>query len=269
MVIMEPIRVAVAGAIGRMGIEVIRAVSATDDLQIVAAIDRSHIGEDIGEIAGIGSLNVAISSDLRVALTHSRADVMVDFTLPVSAMDNIRIALKAGVHPVVGTTGITQENESEVRELCEKTGISCIIAPNFAIGAILLMEFAKRAAQYMPDAEIIEMHHEKKLDSPSGTALMTARKISEGRASSPIPSPTNLVEKIPGGRGALLNETHIHSVRLPGFVASQAVIFGGTGQTLTLRHDSLDRKSFMPGVVLAVRKIMELEGLIIGLENLL
>ncbi len=265
----NPIKVAVAGARGRMGLEVVIAVHEAVGLELVAAIDRSQVGDDIGEIAGIGNIGVAIQTDLQSALESSKPDVVVDFTLPVSAMDNIRTALKSGVRPVVGTTGITVENENEVRELCSKTDIPCIIAPNFAIGAILLMEFAKQAAKYMPDVEIIEMHHEKKLDSPSGTALMTARKISEGRINRPIPAPQNLVEKIPGGRGAELDSTHIHSVRLPGFVASQAVIFGGPGQTLTLRHDSLDRKSFMPGVVLAVRKVMETEGLIVGLENLL
>ena len=263
------INVAVAGAVGRMGIEVVRTVCEEQGMSLVAAVDHKNIGEDIGEIGGIGKIGVTVNADLSSALSQTKPDVIVDFTVPSSAMSNIHTALNAGVHCVVGTTGITADNEKEIASWCNDTSANCIIAPNFAIGAILLMEFSKRAAQYLPNVEIIEMHHEKKLDSPSGTAMMTARMISEGRTGAPIPEPSGLVEKIPGGRGANYDDIHIHSVRLPGFVASQAVIFGGTGQTLTLRHDSLDRKSFMPGVALGIRKVLKIKGLVVGLEKVL
>jgi 4-hydroxy-tetrahydrodipicolinate reductase len=194
---------------------------------------------------------------------------MVDFTIPASAMGNIQAALEAGVSPVVGTTGLSPADVEQVRRWTGEAGVGALIAPNFAIGAVLMMQFAAQAAKYMPDAEIIELHHENKLDSPSGTAVMTAQKIVAARETAPRPEPSGTVEKIPGGRGAVLEGVHIHSVRLPGYVAHQEVIFGGLGQTLTLRHDSMDRRSFMPGVILAVRKVRTLQGLTVGLEHLL
>jgi 4-hydroxy-tetrahydrodipicolinate reductase len=265
----QEIRVAVCGAAGRMGREVVRAVAEAEGLTLVAAIDRSETGKDAGELVGAGNLGVAMETDLAAALARSGAQVVVDFTVPASAMGNIRTALEAKVCPVVGTTGLTPPDIEQVRKWTEEAGIGALIAPNFAIGAVLMMQFAAQAAKYMPDVEIIEMHHEKKLDSPSGTALMTAQKIAEGRAQSPLSAPQGTIEKISGGRGAVTDEIHIHSVRLPGYVASQEVIFGGLGQTLSLRHDSLDRRSFMPGVVLAVRKVVGLKGLVVGLEHLL
>jgi 4-hydroxy-tetrahydrodipicolinate reductase len=263
------IRVAVAGAAGRMGREVVRAVHEAEGLELVAAVDHHLRGQDAGEAAGIGSIGVPLQSDLREALTGCRAEVLVDFTVPSSALGNIEAAVRAGVSPVVGTTGLTSQDLDKVREWVGEAKIGALVAPNFAIGAVLMMEFAAQAARYMRDVEIIELHHEKKLDSPSGTAVLTAQKIAEARTSAPLPAPDGTVEKVPGGRGAVLEDIHIHSVRLPGYVAHQEVIFGGLGQTLTLRHDSLDRRSFMPGVVLAVRKVRELNGLVVGLEHLL
>jgi 4-hydroxy-tetrahydrodipicolinate reductase len=265
----QEIRVAIAGAAGRMGREVVRAVHEAEGLRVASAVDRSHVLEDAGELAGVGIIGAVIEEDLAAALRTSEADVLVDFTVPASAMGNIRAALEAGVVPVVGTTGITAEDQARIREWCREAGVGALLAPNFAIGAVLMMLFARQAAKYMPDVEIIELHHEKKLDSPSGTALRTAEMILEGREGEAAPKPSGLVEKVPGGRGAKVEGIHIHSVRLPGYVAHQEVIFGGLGQTLTLRHDSLDRRSFMPGVVLAVRKARELNGLVVGLENLL
>lgn len=263
------IRVAVAGACGRMGREVVRAIVEADGLELAAAVDRSDLGMDIGDVVGIGPLGIPVQDDLSTVLEVNGAKVVVDFTVPASAMDNIRSALNAGVSPVVGTTGLTPADVDEVRELAERTGVGALIAPNFAIGAVLMMQFTEQAARYLPDVEIIELHHEKKLDSPSGTAVMTAQKIVAARTNSPTPTPQNTVEKIPGGRGAVLEDVHIHSVRLPGHVAHQMVVFGGLGETLTIRHDSLDRKGFMPGVILAVRKVRNLNGLVVGLENLL
>ena len=198
----------------------------------------------------------------------------MDFTIPEAVLGNIEMALAHGVVPIVGTTGLSPQDVDHVRDLCRTHGVGALIAPNFAIGAVLMMRFAQEAAKYLPDAEIIEMHHEKKLDAPSGTAAKTAEMIAQGRAgASPTTLPAGAFEKIAGSRGGKgVGDVPIHSVRLPGFVASQEVIFGGLGQTLTLRHDSRDRKSFMPGVILAVRHAPALAAggeLVYGLENLL
>ncbi len=266
----EPlIRVAVAGAAGRMGREVVRAVLEAEGMTLALAVDHQNVGADAGELAGYGRANVPILEDLASALKVIAVDVLVDFTLPDSVFDNLKVAIENGVSPVVGTTGLSQEQLAEIDSLAKAKGIGAFIAPNFAIGAVFLMEFAAQAAKYMPDVEIIELHHEKKLDSPSGTALLTAQKIAEARVNPPTPLPANTVAKIEGARGASFSDIPIHSVRLQGFVASQEVIFGGLGQTLTLRHDSLDRRSFMPGVVLSVRKVRTLIGLTVGLEKLM
>ena len=251
----ETIKVAVAGAGGRMGRETVTAIQAEPDLVLVAEIGR---GDSLADV-----------------LAATKPAVLVDFSVPASIVDSIEAALIAGVVPVVGTTGLSQSDIAIVRELCCQYEMGALIAPNFAIGAILLMRFARDAARYLPDAEIIEMHHERKLDAPSGTAFKTAEMIAEGRAEAvPTALPADAVEKIAGARGGRgEGDIPIHSVRLPGFVASQMVIFGGPGQTLTLRHDSLDRKSFMPGVLLAIRHAPALAAnggdLVYGLENLL
>lgn len=251
----EPITVAVSGARGRMGLEVVQAVGGAPGLTLVGEAD---LGDDL---AGL--------------LARTRPTALVDFTVPESALGNIETALAHGVVPVVGTTGLGPDEIAHVRELCRTHKTGALIAPNFAIGAVLMMRFAQEAAKYMPDAEIIEMHHERKLDAPSGTAVKTAEMIAEGRAgAAPTALPADAFEKIAGSRGGKgVGDVPVHSVRLPGFVASQMVIFGGLGQTLTIRHDSIDRKSFMPGVLLAVRHAPQLAAnggqLVYGLENLL
>lgn len=271
----DVIRVAVSGAAGRMGRAVVRAVQAADGLLLVAAIDHQEIGEDVGTLAGIGSLGVRIGDNLEAELERQKPDVLVDFTLPAGVLANLRTALRLGVSPVVGTTGLSRDDLAGLDILARAQGVGAFVAPNFAIGAVLLMQFAAQAAKYLPDVEIIEFHHDRKLDSPSGTALLTAQKIAEARLVAgvvPLAVPEGLIEKAAGARGArdaVTGDVPIHSVRLPGFVAHQEVIFGGQGQILTLRHDSIDRGSFMPGVVLAVRKVRALTGLIVGLENLL
>jgi 4-hydroxy-tetrahydrodipicolinate reductase len=222
------IRVVASGAAGRMGQAVCEAVEGAEDMELVARADPA-LGVELAEaLAG--------------------ADVVVDFTTPETAPENVRAALEAGVHAVVGTTGFDLE---QLREAAESAtaGAKCLVAPNFAIGAVLLMEVAQRIAPHMPECEIVELHHDKKLDAPSGTAKRTAELIREA--------------------GGNVHEP-IHSVRLPGLVAHQEVIFGAEGQTLTIRHDSIDRVSFMPGVLLAIRKVAELpERFVVGLENLL
>jgi 4-hydroxy-tetrahydrodipicolinate reductase len=271
----DVIRVAVSGAAGRMGREVVRAVLTAEGLQLVAAIDHHGVGTDVGPQAGAGATDVRIGDDLEAELTQHKPDVLVDFTLPGSVLANLQTALKLGVSPVVGTTGLSLDDLASLDALAIAQGLGAFVAPNFALGAVLLMQFAAQAAKYLPDVEIIELHHDRKLDSPSGTALLTAQKIAEARQAAnvkPLAVPDGLVEKAPGARGArdaVTGDVPIHSVRLPGFVAHQEVIFGGQGQVLTLRHDSIDRGSFMPGVILAVRKVRSLTGLVIGLENLL
>ena len=264
------IRVAVCGAAGRMGQEVVRAIAEADGMTVVAAIDRREIGADAGDLAGVGTLGIALESGLEAALTRATPDVMVDFTLPDQVMENASLALTLGVSPVIGTTGLSAEQFDALdQNRASQKYRGCFFAPNYAVGAVLMMQFAAQAAKYLPDVEIIEMHHEKKLDSPSGTALLTAQKIAEARCEKPGAAPENPIEKIHGARGADYDGIAIHSIRLPGYVAHQEVIFGGLGQTLTLRHDSLNRRSFMPGVVLAVRSVRGWSGLRIGLEKLL
>ncbi len=220
------IRVAVSGAFGRMGSTTCAAVEDAEDMELVARIDP------------------ALEVELADALREQQPDVLVDFSIPSSAVANIRTAVAAGVHVVVGTTGFDLE---DVRGL---EGANVFIAPNFAIGAVLMMSFAAHAAKHMRAAEIIELHHDRKLDAPSGTAALTAQRMHEAAPDRPAPP--------------------IHSVRLPGLVAHQEVILGDVGQTLTIRHDSIDRESFMPGVLLAVRKVGSLEEpLVVGLERLL
>ena len=251
----DVIKVAVAGAGGRMGRETVAAIQAEPEMELVAEIER---GDNLADI-----------------LAATKPSVLVDFSVPDSIVDSIEAALIAGVVPIVGTTGLSQSDIAIVRELCCQYEMGALIAPNFAVGALLMMRFARDAAKYLPDAEIIEMHHEKKLDAPSGTAAKTAEMIAEGRAEAgPTALPEGAVEKIAGARGGKgEGDVPIHSVRLPGFVASQMVIFGGPGQTLTLRHDSLNRESFMPGVLLAIRHapVLAANGgdLVYGLENLL
>ena len=269
------ISVVVVGAAGRMGREVVRAVAEADGLDLAAAVDTHEEGADAGMLAGIGANGIPIEADLAAALARTRPETLVDFTLPGSVLANLRTALAHGVSPVVGTTGLTADDLAEIDNTAREKGIGAFVAPNFAIGAVLMMQFAAQAAKHLPDVEIIELHHEKKVDSPSGTALLTAQRIQEARRSaavSPVRSPDGLVEKAPGARGArseITGDVPIHSVRLPGFVAHQEVIFGGIGQILTIRHDSIDRRSFMPGVILAVRKVRSLTGLVVGLEHLL
>jgi 4-hydroxy-tetrahydrodipicolinate reductase len=264
---MKTLKILVTGAAGRMGREVVKAVHAADGMTIVGAVDPSHAAADAGEIAGVGTLGVPVDADLAATLRRTNPDVVVDFTRPAEVMANLREVLGAGAAAVVGTTGFTDADLEEVRALCRTHATACLVAPNFAIGAVLMMQFAQEAARFLPDCEIIEMHHNQKLDAPSGTAMKTAQMVAEARGQ----GSGDKTEKValPGARGGEYEGVRVHSVRLPGFVASQAVIFGGQGQTLTIRHDTLDRTSFMPGVLLAIRAIADRTGLIYGLENIL
>lgn len=257
------IAVAVVGAAGRMGSEVCRAVLAEDDLELVAAVDPTAAGTPLRDL-GVGS-DLVVSGDVEAVATAD-ADVAVDFTTPRAVAGNVAWYLDHGVHGVIGTSGMADDDLDRLTAQAREVEANVLLAPNFAIGAVLLMEFARQAARWLPHVEIIELHHDRKADAPSGTALRTADLIAAARAEAPEPV---LGETHAGARGADRAGIRVHAVRLPGLVAHQEVVFGGTGQTLTVRHDSLDRSSFMPGVVLGIRGVGDLDGLVVGLEHLL
>ncbi len=261
------IKVLVNGAYGRMGRTVLNAVINDNELELVGAVDVIG-GADTGEISGNKKNGIIIETDLSKALETHKPEVMIDFTQPNVVFNNVITALKHKVSPVVGTTGLSDEAKEEIRKTSEENDTPVFIAPNFAIGAVLMMLVSKQIAKYMPDVEIIELHHDKKLDAPSGTAELTAKMITEVRESHQQGHPDE-VEKISHVRGGNVDGIRIHSVRLPGYVAHQEVIFGGLGQTLTIRHDSTGRDSFMPGVLLACKKVHQLKGLTVGLDKLL
>ncbi|MBP2654892.1 MAG: dapB 2 [Firmicutes bacterium] len=262
------IRVMVCGAYGKMGREVLKAVNSDPELSLVGAMDIKSDFADAGSLIGVDKIGVIVGNDLQTVINETKPQVMVEFTAPDSVMPNIRLAMKNGVSPVIGTTGLVAADVKEIEELCKQYCISALIAPNFSVGAILMMLFAAEAAKYLPNVEIIELHHDQKLDAPSGTALRTAELIVANRGEKKQGHPDE-VEKLVGARGADYAGIRMHSVRLPGYVAHQEVIFGGVGQTLTIRHDSISRESFMPGVVLACKRVLSLDGLVHGLEHLL
>lgn len=250
---MQPLAVGVTGALGSMGRMVCAALAADPEVRLAAAVDPFYADKQTaGERAGGYPPGVPHFLTLAEALAASQLDVLVDFTRPKAVFDNIVAALEAGVAAVVGTTGLSAEQLERIEECAREQGKAVFIAPNFALGAVLMMRFAAEAGRYFSSCEIIELHHERKLDAPSGTAQRTATLISEARAEA-------------GGQPPI----PIHSVRLPGLVAHQEVIFGGLGETLTIRHDSLSRECFMPGMLLAVKRVPQLQGLIVGLENIL
>ena len=242
------INVAVLGARGRMGSEVVKAVEATEGLALVAALD---LGDSLDQLKG------------------SAADVVVDFTTPDSVMSNLEFLINNGINVVVGTTGFDDAKLATVKGwLAQNPSVGVLIAPNFAIGAVLMMEFAEKAARYFESAEIIELHHPAKVDAPSGTAARTAELMSAARKDAGLGAmPDATTTALDGARGALVGGIPVHSVRARGLVAHQEVLFGGLGETLTIRHDSIDRAGFMPGVILGIRKIVNTPGLTHGLDK--
>ncbi len=244
----QKLRVHVNGAAGRMGTHVVAAVSGADDMELVGTTD--------------------LGDDLVAALSGNAATVVVDFTQPDSCVENVEKILEAGAHPVIGTTGFSPGDIERLQSQSAALQRGGLIAPNFAIGAVLLMRFAAEAARHLPAVEVIEMHHDQKLDAPSGTAVKTVEMI---RAAAPQEWSAHPDEKetVAGARGGRLLGVPIHSVRLPGFVAHEEVLFGGSGQILSIRHDSISRESFMPGVLLAARRVPELKRIEYGLETLL
>ncbi len=266
-----PVRVAVVGACGRMGREVVKGILSRTNFQLVAAVDIREVGKDVGEIIGSKPLGIPVSGDLITALKGSNAQVAVDFTHPSVVFENVKRMIECGVAPVVGTTGWTAEKVKIIDRLAKRKKVPAIIAPNFAIGAVLMMKFSMEAARYFDKVEIVELHHDGKADAPSGTALRTAELILKVRGK-PFPEPKVKEPEIllEGALGGSMDGIRIHSIRLPGLVAHQEVIFGIVGQILTIRHDSLSRESFIPGVLLAIEKVLSLPpGVVFGLENLL
>ncbi len=261
------IRVGVIGASGKMGRQVCAAVAGDPELGLVAAVDRDHSGENIGVLIGHPELKIMISEEIDM-LADAECEVAVDFTHPRAVMDDIRWCVRHAIHAVVGTTGLTQPELDKIRNLIEEEGSesNVFIAPNFAIGAVLMTHFAAAASKYLPNVEIVELHHDGKADAPSGTALKTAEEIAKAREEIP---PVTMGETVPGARGAEVDGMRVHSIRLPGLVAHQEVILAGPGQTLSIRHDAYDRTSFMPGVLLAIKNVAARPGLTVGLETLL
>lgn len=241
-------RVGVLGSKGKVGATMVGAVQAAEDLTLSAEVD---------------------AGDPLSLLTDNNTEVVIDFTHPDVVMDNLKFLIDNGIHAVVGTTGFTEERLQQVRAwLAAKPDVSAVIAPNFAIGAVLSMHFARQAAPFYESVEVIELHHPHKADAPSGTAARTAALIAEARKDLP-PNPDATTASLPGARGADVDGVPVHSVRLAGLVAHQEVLFGTVGETLTIRHDSMDRTSFVPGVLLAVRQVAEHPGLTVGIESLL
>lgn len=241
-----PIKILVNGAFGRMGQMTVKALSENPQFELVGQTGREY--------------------NLKKSIQDSKAQVVIDFTLPESVFENTNSIIETGAHPVIGTSGLTAKQITILQAKCADLKLGGIIAPNFSLGAVLMMKYAKEIVKYMPHVEIVEMHHDKKVDSPSGTAMRSAEIMADAIAVNS--TALDMRETVEGARGANYRNIPIHAVRLPGFLAHQQIIFGNTGETLTLRHDSIDRLSFMPGVCLACEKVMSMDKLVYGLEEI-
>ncbi len=265
---MGKINIVIAGPRGRMGREAVQLVINEDNFHLAAVIDHKYDGQLLSDLDGFSGLHIPIYTDINECFQKTSVDVLIDLTTPEYGMLHAKTALEHRIRPVIGTTGFTKEDLSELEAICREQEIGCIIAPNFAIGAVLMMKFAKMAGRYFQDVEIIELHHDQKLDAPSGTAIKTAEMIAEVRTMKKQGHKQER-EIIKGARGADYEGMHLHSVRLPGLIAHQQIMFGSEGQTLTIRHDSYNRTSFMSGVKVAVETVINLDTLIYGLENII
>jgi 4-hydroxy-tetrahydrodipicolinate reductase len=267
---MPRLRVAVAGATGWVGRALVPAIVRDSELELVAAVARRAARRDIGLIVGVGPLGVLIDDHINDALLHSKPQVLIDYTSPLVVMEHVRAALKAGVAVVVGTSGITEAQFEEINQLAQERGVGAIVAGNFALTAVLMMKFAETARRYIPDCEIIEYHGAGKMDAPSGTAIETVARLERVEQSgAPEPSPRPGVHGVPQARGANMAGAQVHSVRLPGMISHQEIIFGRPGELLTLRHDSFAAEPYVTGTLLAVKSVMNLRGLVRGLDALL
>ncbi|WP_027963359.1 4-hydroxy-tetrahydrodipicolinate reductase [Halalkalibacillus halophilus] len=264
----DRINIIVAGPRGKMGIEALQLIKETERFELVGCIDRKNEGKLVEEVDGLPSINAPIFTDANKAFDQVNADILVELTNPEVGFEHTKKALLHGIRPVVGTSGFSSAQLEELKEISQEQKTGIVIAPNFAIGAVLMMRFSQMAAKYFDHVEIIEKHHDQKLDAPSGTAVKTAQMIQETRNKSNQGHPEEQ-ETIPGARGAEFDGFKIHSVRLPGYIAEQEVIFGQKGQTLKLTHSSTDRRSFMSGVEFAIEQVLELDEYVYGLENLM
>src|SRR5690349_2441061 len=249
-----------------MGRETVSYLAKQSEIDLAGGV-APNASEEYLDLPGGGGL-IPIGRDLEAIINRTRPRVMVDFTRPEAAMENVRIALRHKVSPVVGTSGIKPADLDEIERLSAEAGVGAVVVPNFAIGAVLMLHFARVASKYMASAEIIELHHDQKVDAPSGMAVATARAMREARGEDFSEGNTTPV-LFDGARGGVDGGVHIHSVRLPGLVAHQEVIFGGLGQILTIRHDSTSRESFMPGVLVAINEVTKRSGLVYGLDRLM
>ena len=264
---MTKIRVVVNGAYGKMGRTAVEGILTDPQLELVGAIGKTRgIGLDAGEAVGRAAIGIVIEDHLEGCLQRVKPHVVVDFTNPTVVKDNIRTIIRLGAHAVVGTTGLTSYDIPSLQEWSQEAGKNILVAPNFALGAVLMLELARRVARFFSSVEIIEGHNPLKADAPSGTAKIMRTVLA---TKSKGPDTLSCRENIPGVRGGELGGIRIHSIRLPGFVAHQQIIFGGLGQTLTLRHDSISRESFIPGILLGVKEIAGIKGVTYGFENLL
>lgn len=265
---MTEIKVVVSGALGKMGQETVKTVLNDEELKLVGLVDIKGEGQAISAVSTVRDCDLPVDNNLSRVIKLYSPDVLIDFTNPQSVYSNARTALQNNVNCVLGTTGLNDMEIDQLAKLSAEKGKGVAVIPNFAIGAVLMMKFAREAAKYFSEVEIIELHHDQKVDAPSGTAIKTAEMIRENRQ---FKAPRNLkeYEKIAGSRGGDDGGIRIHSIRLPGLVANQEVIFGGPGQTLIIRHDTIDRSSFMPGVVMAAKKIVQIKSLVLGMEKLM
>ncbi len=263
------IKIGVAGALGKMGKEVVRAVYNADDMELVMAVDISGVGTDAGLASLSKNTGVLIESDIETAISSKKPDIIVDFTQPKDIYSHVCTYIKNGVKSVIGTTGLKDEEIENIKKLSKENNTACLIAPNFSTGAVLLMMFAKQASKYFKNAEIIELHHNQKKDAPSGTAIKTAQMMAEENPDFMYGNCPE-TELIQGARGAKsYSNIHIHSVRMPGYIASQEVIFGASGQIFKMAHHSMDRTCYMDGVLLAIRYVFDNNEFIYGLDNIM
>ena len=263
------IKVGVVGALGKMGKEVVKAILNEKELELVMAVDIVGEGSDIGLTAIGKSCNILIDTNIEKSIETKKPDVIVDFTQPKDIYEHVNLYMEKHVKSVIGTTGLKEEEIKKLEELSKINNTSCLIAPNFSTGAVLLMMFAKQASKYFNNAEIIELHHNQKKDAPSGTAIKTAQLMAEENPNFTLNncSETELIE---GARGAKSEANiHIHSVRMPGYIASQEVIFGSSGQLFTIRHDTMDRSCYMAGVILAIKHVYNNNDFVYGLDNIM
>lgn len=262
------IKIIIAGPRGKMGSEAVKMITNERNFELVACIDRKYDGKKLIEVDPNYKVDAPIFENPEECFQKVNADVFLDLTIPDVGFDHTKLALQHKLNTVIGTSGFSNEQIKELSQLAKDKKTGCIIAPNFAVGAVLMMQFAKQAAKYFPHIEIIEKHHDQKLDAPSGTAVKTAEMIKETRTPTKQGHPEE-TETLRGVRGGEDDGIRIHSVRLPGLVAHQEVILGGSGQTLSIKHDSLNRESFMDGIKLSINHVMELTELVYGLENII